>query len=188
MNKNDSLREVCRQEARSLLTQDIVILDTETTGLSASARIVELCIIDKAGNVLFNSLLNPGEPIPSGATHVHGISDSMVTDAPTFADIVIQVNELLFGKTVCIYNAGYDAPLLTNHGAIFGKPVCLMELYARYYGEWSDYHESFKWQALGAALAQCGLSRRGQAHRALSDCYAALDVLNYIAQEARGGS
>lgn len=178
-------REECRQEARALLDQDIVILDTETTGLGSAAKIVELAIIDKAGNVLFNSLVNPGQAIPSEAVSIHGITDNMVKDAPTFADIVITVSGLLFGKVIGIYNASFDATLLVKHGAIFGSTVCLMNLYSRFYGEYSDFWESYKWQSLDAALFQCGLTRRGEAHRALSDCYAALDILNHVARKER---
>ena len=57
-----------------------VYLDTETTGLSAraGARLVEVAIVDDSGTPLFDSLINPGIPIPWGASSIHGISDSMV--------------------------------------------------------------------------------------------------------------
>lgn len=47
---------------------------------------------------------------------------------------------------------------------------CLMEEYAVYYGEWSRYWRSYKWQPLGGG------------HRALGDALAALRLLRYIAE------
>ncbi|MGW0738273.1 3'-5' exonuclease [Streptomyces sp. NPDC002851] len=45
-----------------------VILDTETTGLDANARIVEISVITVHGDVLVDTLLDPDEPIPRDAT------------------------------------------------------------------------------------------------------------------------
>ena len=42
---------------------DFVVLDTETTGLDSRAEIVEISIIDKHGNTLFDSLIKPKNPI-----------------------------------------------------------------------------------------------------------------------------
>ncbi|MHC5824191.1 MAG: 3'-5' exonuclease, partial [Nostoc sp.] len=62
------------------------ILDTETTGLG-DAEIVDVCVMTQWGQPLINTLVKPTIPIPSGATHIHHITDEMVADAPTFPDI-----------------------------------------------------------------------------------------------------
>ncbi|MFF8919026.1 3'-5' exonuclease [Streptomyces sp. NPDC015032] len=85
------------------------ILDTETTGLTATSRIVEIAITTAAGEVLLNTLLNPGEPIPAEATAIHGITDAMVEEgAPTFSEILPRLTEALAGRRVVIYNREYD--------------------------------------------------------------------------------
>ena len=56
-----------------------------------------------------------------------------------------------------------------------------MELYARFWGDWHDYHGSYTWQALGKALDQCGITIEGPLHRAMADAREALAVLKYIA-------
>lgn len=60
-------RQVAELEewAREVLADpDTVILDTETTGLEDDARIVDLAVLTVAGDVLVNTLVDPGEPIP----------------------------------------------------------------------------------------------------------------------------
>ncbi len=60
------------------LTRPLIVLDTETTGLSDTDRIVELAFQHFApdGEVKeWRSLINPGVPIPEAVTKVHGIRD-----------------------------------------------------------------------------------------------------------------
>lgn len=49
-----------KDKIRGILREQAVILDTETTGITSDARVIELTIIDIAGNVLFSSLFNTG--------------------------------------------------------------------------------------------------------------------------------
>ena len=63
-----------------------VVVDTETTGVYPSDRIVEVAIVtlDLDGNVVevWDTLVNPMRDV--SATHIHGITATMVRDAPTF--------------------------------------------------------------------------------------------------------
>ena len=64
------------------LTRRLIILDTETTGVDDSARILELGfqVWDATGLVKeWKSLIHPGLPIPPAATAVHGITDERLT-------------------------------------------------------------------------------------------------------------
>ena len=74
---------------RSLeLTRPLAVLDVQSTGLDPSnARIVKLSVlkVDPDGSEHMKSVVvNPGVPIPPGATQVHGISDLDVMDMPVF--------------------------------------------------------------------------------------------------------
>ncbi|MET9896440.1 hypothetical protein ABZZ47_40975 [Streptomyces sp. NPDC006465] len=65
--------------ARAVLTdRDTVVLDLETTGLGRDARIVDLGVERVSDDVLLDTLLNPGEPIPADASDVHGVTDDQV--------------------------------------------------------------------------------------------------------------
>jgi DNA polymerase-3 subunit epsilon len=75
-------RQQAVQLARHVISQNPVYLDTETTGLEKSDEIIEISIIDAAGQVLLNSLVRPSKPIPMNATAIHGISNDQVQKAP----------------------------------------------------------------------------------------------------------
>ncbi|MEG3904814.1 3'-5' exonuclease [Microcoleus sp. B4-C5] len=86
--------------AREQLSQnDWVILDTETTGL-VRAEIVEIAIINHLGEMLLNTLIKPTVPIPAEAAYLHGISDAMVADAPSFPEVYPRIVEVLKYKRV----------------------------------------------------------------------------------------
>ena len=110
----------------------IVAFDTETTGIDkATDHVVQLAsVIYPEGNsavaATFESLANPGKPIPSDAAAVHGISDQQVADKPSSMEVVHtwwrHVNELA---------AEYDANIvLVAHNAPFDVPMV-----QKYFGE-----------------------------------------------------
>jgi hypothetical protein len=103
-----------RWAAEALVDPDVVVLDTETTGLDDDARIVELAVLSSAGDVLLDTLVDPGVPIPAGASDIHGITDSDVAGAPRFSDLVVRLADLLKGKRVLIYNKWYDVGVLRH--------------------------------------------------------------------------
>lgn len=56
------------QQARDWVGQDLLIVDTETTGLENDAQIVEIAVVDLAGRVLLDSLVKPTIYIPREAS------------------------------------------------------------------------------------------------------------------------
>jgi DNA polymerase-3 subunit epsilon len=94
-------------------------LDTETTGLlPAAARLVEVAAVrfDCRGEVLgeFGELVNPGEPMPSGARLVHGITDAMVAGVPPAGEVVARALEFMAGDNLVMvaHNAPFDLAFL----------------------------------------------------------------------------
>ena len=192
--RHGSDRWTAIEMAREWVSKNFVILDTETTGLDSLARIVEISCIDREGNVLVDSLVNPGIPIPADAAAIHGISDADVADRPSFPALWPLVwNEVRNADCVLVYNASYDCRLIRQ--SLEGREAalaqagqlsygCIMELYAQFYGQYSEYHGSYTWQKLVNAVRQCGLQMEGSAHRALADTRASLVVLEYMASLA----
>ena len=162
-------RQAAVERARQLWTTQPVFLDTETTGLSSTAEIVEISIIDHDGSALLDTLVRPRSPIPPDAVRVHGITDAMVRQAPTWMHVWPQVESILQGRSVGIYNAEFDLRMMQQSHKQIGMPwrtpssrfFCIMKLY-------SDYSGALKWQRLDMAGRQCRLSLPNT-HRARDD-------------------
>ncbi len=80
-----------------------IFYDTETTGVKADKdRIIEIAAYDSLLNRSFERLVNPGCPIPSEATAIHHITDEMVVNAPSFAQIGAEFIEFCSGDVILI--------------------------------------------------------------------------------------
>ncbi len=99
------------------ITKPLAFIDLETTGTNLGTdRIVEIAIVkllpDGTKSVK-RKLINPQMPIPKTASDIHGITDEMVKDAPTFADVARELKQMLDGCDLAGYNSNrFDIPLL----------------------------------------------------------------------------
>ncbi|HEY1058413.1 MAG TPA: DNA polymerase III subunit epsilon [Limnobacter sp.] len=95
-----------------------VVLDTETTGLEVRQghRIIEIGCIEVAGrqvtNRHFHEYVNPQRAVDEGAFQVHGISDDMLADKPTFSAVAERFLDFVRGSTLIIHNAAFDIGFL----------------------------------------------------------------------------
>ena len=55
-----------------------------------------------------------------------------------------------------------------------------MREFAEVFGEWSDWHGSYRWQKLHVAAAYVGFDWDGASHRAINDCQATRAVWRYL--------
>lgn len=100
------------------LEKPIIYFDAETTGVETeSSRIVELACIkyNPDGTQEEKTILvNPGVPIPLEASEVHGITDEMVKDKPTFKQYAQAIRNWFNGCDLAGYNSNtFDVPLLS---------------------------------------------------------------------------
>jgi len=96
-----------------------IYFDTETTGVRFDKdRIIEIAGFDPVLNRTFSQLVNPKCPIPKEATAIHGITDEMVKDAPTFKEAGQQFIDFCEGDIVIVAH-NYDA-----FDALFLKEEC----------------------------------------------------------------
>ena len=129
-----------------------VYLDTETTGLFDTDRIVEISIVDHKGKTLFNSLINPEMTIPKEVQKIHKISNKRVKNSPTIEMVEEEIAQIIKNKIVVIYNAKFDLrmlplSILKNIDITF----CCMREFARINGEWDDRFNCYKSVPLGEA-------------------------------------
>ena len=101
----------------------VVAVDTETTGLSPTSRVVSLAAVSVHGGRVFNTfstLVDPGLT-HIGAAHIHGITAEMLraANAPAFASVAqtfVDLLEPLDGKVVLLagHRVLFDALILNN--------------------------------------------------------------------------
>jgi len=100
------------------------IVDIETTGGYAAAHgITEISIQVFDGKKVvekFESLINPGQPIPPYIAAMTGITDEMVEDAPPFEEVASTVYNLLTDKIFVAHNVNFDYSFVRYHLAAAG--------------------------------------------------------------------
>lgn len=164
------------------LTRPLVLFDLETTDLDPdSARIVEVAMVkvnvDESLEV-FETVVNPQVPIPAIARNIHGITDEMVKQCPTFGQIAERVFGLVEGQDLAGYNIlGYDWPLLLNE---FGRvraepprPACLVDALPIFRQEYTEPPHTLAraWEFY------CPGKPMAKSHRALADVRTTYGVL-----------
>lgn len=95
-----------------------VVLDTETTGLSASLgdRVIEIGCIEllnrRVSDNHFHRYVNPERKSEEGALRVHGLTDEFLADKPSFAEIAKPFLDYVRGAELVIHNADFDVEFL----------------------------------------------------------------------------
>ena len=104
-----------------------IILDTETTGLSAREghRIVEIGCVELDDLVptqnRFHCYLNPERKVSAKALEVHGYTDEFLSSQKKFSDIVDEFLNFIENKRLVIHNAEFDLSHLNNELSLLGK-------------------------------------------------------------------
>jgi DNA polymerase III subunit epsilon len=96
-----------------------IILDTETTGLSAEKdRIVEIACVELSNYIptknIFHTFINPEIKVSEDAFRVHGYSDEFLSTKPKFKDVVQNFINFIKDKKLIIHNADFDLGFLNN--------------------------------------------------------------------------
>jgi len=114
--------------ATPLIALDAFVIDTETTGLDpAKARIVEIGAVPLVAGKLDETaavrrLVNPDEPIPPVATHIHSIDDRTVASAPKFAAAWPEVSAAISDAILIGHTLGFDLAVLKRECERSGLP------------------------------------------------------------------
>jgi DNA polymerase-3 subunit epsilon len=173
----------------------IALIDIEATGLdSAVDRIIEIGIVVGRGAEILERrswLVNPGCPISEESRAVHGITDEMVKDKPSFAEIAAEVAAALTGIVPAAYNAAFDRAFIAAELERAGFLREQLPAVLAHNVEWIDplvwareLHELEKGKSLVEVSARMGVALE-TAHRATDDAEAALRVLYAFAKDIR---
>jgi DNA polymerase-3 subunit epsilon len=177
------------QESKSLITLTPHFLDTETTGFNPDDEVIDIAIIDSEGAVLLDSLVKPKKAIPNDASAIHGIYDQDLVDAPTWTEIWPDFVDILNDQVLGLYNADFDLRLIEQSCRLNGlgwtppykQTFDVMALFARFYGDWNERHQSYTWKKLELAGRYLGIDLPNS-HRALADALLTREVLVAMAK------
>ena len=146
---------------------DVLVLDTQATGLDADAEVTDVAVINTRGRVLLYDLRRAGA---TSYRDIHGPLMRVLDRA----------------STVCVYNAGFDMQMIEQSAARHGLDatigadvVCIMEEYANLYTDDS------RWPKLDKAAAAEGVAVGGARHRLLTDARLTLDLMRAVVERER---
>lgn len=161
------------------LTRPLVVFDIESTGVSPRKdRIIELAAIKLMpdGEEISKCwLMNPTVPIPPETTAIHGISDEIVKDCPTFADKAEEIFEFFRDCDLSGFNADrFDIPCLEEEFARVG--MAFAPSARKHVDVQRIYHKKEPRDLSAAVRFYLGRNHDG-AHGAEADTRATLEVL-----------
>ena len=157
------------------------IVDIETTGSYASANgITEVAIYVYDGEKIvdqFETLINPGQPIPRYIQSFTGITDEMVANAPAFETVADKIFQLLNENVFIAHNVNFDYSFLKSHLLRTGhelraKKLCTVRLSRKIFPGFPSY-------SLGNLCRSLEISINNR-HRAGGDAEATVKVFGKL--------
>ena len=157
------------------------VLDLETTGLSfRTEKITEVGIMKvQNGEVIdsFSCFVNPEKPIPQKVVEVTNITDEMVKDAETIAQVMPKIIEFVGDSVLVAHNADFDIGFLKYNAKQLG--LSLDNTYIDTLRLAKQLFPDFKKYKLGIIAEKLGIKVE-VAHRALDDVDTTVKVLNVM--------
>ena len=161
------------------LTRPICFIDLETTGINVSTdKIVEIAIIKilpDGSKQVKRKLINPEMAIPKTASDIHGISDDMVKDAPTFKQIANEIKQFIELSDLAGYNSNrFDIPMLNEE---FLRAGISVDIESRKLLDVQKVYHMMEQRTLSAAYKFYCNKDLTDAHSAEADATATWEVL-----------
>ncbi len=162
------------------LKKPLAFIDIEATGTNVTTdRIVEIAIIKylvDGNKTVKRKIINPGMPIPQVCVDIHGITDEMVKDAPTFKQVAHDIKQFLDGCDISCYNAyRLDMPMLMEE---FLRAGVEFDMKGRKVVDVQKIYHQMEQRTLSAAYRfYCNKTLEG-AHSAETDAAATAEILN----------
>jgi DNA polymerase-3 subunit epsilon len=167
------------------LTKSLCVFDLETTGLQINTdRIVQIAIIKlnpSGERTELNQLINPEMIIPQEVIDIHGVSNELIQDKPTFSQFAPELIEFIGDADLAGYNSNkFDIPVLAEE---FLRVGINFDFSFRKFIDIQNIFHKMEQRTLAAAYKfYCGEEMKN-AHDALYDTQATLDV--FLAQLER---
>ncbi|MBC7544163.1 MAG: 3'-5' exonuclease [Candidatus Sericytochromatia bacterium] len=171
-----------------LETQSFIVVDIETTGYGppehAITEIAALRIWQGQVTDRYATLVNPRRPIPSNIVQLTGITNHMVANAPSLADVMQEFWLFAGPAPLVAHNSSFDRRFL-NHAAeqALGKSLenpdlCTVRMARK-------IHPELPSRSLGPLAEHYGISINGR-HRAMGDAEATATIFLQFLQRLSG--
>lgn len=170
-----------------MLTVEFAIVDIETTGSQLGPDgITEIGIVitDGVKEVdRYETLVNPLARIPRFITHLTGITEDMVADAPVFDDVAEKICDLLEGRVFVAHNVNFDYKIVKGHlercgFSIPAKRLCTVRMSRKLLPGYPSY-------SLGKLSASLGFTHLN-AHRAMGDAEVTTALFHMLFEKNNG--
>lgn len=161
------------------LERPLAFIDLETTGINtATDRIIEIAVVKilpDGQQIKKRRFVNPLMPIPKASQDIHGISDEMVKDAPTFKEIANEINQFMDNCDIGGFNSNkFDIPVLVEEFLRVGLDF---NLEGRRFLDVQKIFHKMEQRTLTAAYKFYCDKTLEDAHSAEADAYATWEVL-----------
>ncbi len=161
------------------LTRPLAFIDLETTGVNlACDRIIEIAIVKiltDGSKQVKRKILNPQIAIPQGSTDVHGFTDDMVKDFPTFKEVANELKQFIHNSDLSGYNSNrFDIPLLMEE---FLRAGIQIDMSNRRMVDVQHVFHMMERRTLGAAYQFYCNKQLCDAHSAEADATATWEIL-----------
>ena len=171
----------CLGDAVIGFPEDYTVLDLETTGLNPSTDlIIEFAAIKiRKGNIVdtFQSLCDPGFPIPPQIEMITGISSEMVRFCPNPRSVLPDFLDFIGDDFVVGHNVLFDVRFIAASNGDFKNPyIDTMKIFRK-------LHPNLLHHRLSDMVDYYN-QRNESAHRALSDCFATQSCFQCMKDEA----
>ncbi|MGF1690922.1 3'-5' exonuclease [Photobacterium kagoshimensis] len=154
------------------LANSVVVLDFETTGLSPNQgdRAIEIGAVKLENGIVtgqFQQLMNPGRRVSSFIEGYTGITNSMLSTAPSCEEVMDEFADFIGDANLVAHNASFDQRFLDAELDIIGRQyggtfACSMLIARRLY-------QSAPNHKLGSLVEYKNIETDGVFHRALAD-------------------
>lgn len=164
----------------------IAFFDLETTGVDVvTDRIVQIAATKTSvsGKILeeINYLVNPGRPIPEEATEVHGITNEMIRDKPSFKQLSEELLKFFDGCYLAGHNVcRFDIPFLHESFARVGIKFKFNPLVIDTFRMYSELTP----RDLGSIYKKYTGEELEGAHDAMADTRGSLTIFNSMLDES----
>lgn len=160
---------------------EYAIVDIETTGSQYGPDcITEIGIVITDGIKeidRYETLINPQSRIPKFITHLTGITEEMVANAPVFDEVAHEIHSFLDGRIFVAHNVNFDYKIVKGHlekvgYSIPSKRLCTVRLSRKIIPGYPSY-------SLGKLSASLGFTHLN-AHRAMGDAEVTTELFHLL--------